>query len=188
VAVIELLPNEKELRALRLFVSTDETRPNLATLYAYSSEGGCTYVATDGYTEIVRRSGTHRTMALYEIRKLTPFAVSETGEVTATDRTPPGWDQVLKAGSPGKIAPAYSISPIYFARLAEVEKAAGHRAADDFAPKPGMSKKDANQKRSALKGGALALLTIPSDPLDGWFWIISTEAARWEGLIMPRRP
>jgi hypothetical protein len=183
-----LAPNAKELAVLRIFVSTDETRPNLATLYAYESDGGTTYVATDGHTIVVRRAGTHRTMALHDVFKLATLAVGDDGTAKPTDRFPPKWEQVLRAGATGgALAKAYSISPLYMMRLADVEKAAGQRAADDYVPPAGLSKKDAAAMRANLKGSALTLLTIPSDPLDGWFWKAETTAALWEGVVMPRR-
>lgn len=160
----------------------------MATLWAYASEGGATFVATDGHTEIVRRSGTHRTMPLYEIAKLAPFAVDEQGNaVEKPGVTPPTWDQVLKAGAPGKVAKAYGMSPDYFARVGDIERAAGARAGDDFTPPTGMSAKHAKQQKANLKNAAFATWTIPSDNLGGWFFRLETTAALWEGIIMPRR-
>jgi len=182
-----LLPNEKELRALYLFVSTDETRQHLATLWAYSSEGGATYVATDGHTEIIRRSGSHRTMVLADISKLEAFAVDKQGEAFATITKPTAWYQVMKAPRPGHVAPGYGINPDYVARVGDVERAAGHRAAEDFVPPVGWSVKLAKEKRTNLKTMQCAIWTSPSDPLDPWYWRLETDAARWEGVIMPRR-
>ena len=179
----KLVPNEKELRALRLHVSADETRPHMATIWRYSSDGGSTHVATDGHTIAVRRAGTHRTMTLHDIAKLSPRALSGYTEA------PPRWESILKAGTAGKLAPAYGINPNYVARVGDVERAVWQRNADDFVPKPGMSMKEQKQRRSDLKNGAgaCAVWTIPSDPLDGWFWRLDTTSALWEGVVMPRR-
>ena len=183
----ELLPSDRELRALRLFVSPDATRPSMATLWLHLSEEGTTYVATDGHTIIIRRSGAHRPMSFRDIRKLSPVSVDERGDAASTLHTIPAWDHVLVKGKGGPLAATYSANPAYLARLVDVEKAAGQRAADDFRPSRTMSKKDITKERSALKTAAFVRFTIPSDPLDGWYWLLDTRAALWEGVIMPRR-
>lgn len=183
----DLIPNEKELRALRLFVSTDDTRQHLATLWRYSTIGGETYVATDGHTEIVRRAGAHRMMSLHEITKLAPTGVTAKGDSYATDIVPPRWDTVLRRPIGGKLAPAYGIDPDYFARVGHVERAVGARKALDYIPPPSMSKKEIRKRQADLKIGTCAKWAIPSDPLEGWYFCLETTGALWEGIIMPRR-
>lgn len=184
----KLLPNQKELKALRLFVSTDETRLNMNRLYVYPSDGGTTYFATDGHTMCIRRAGTHRTIPMYDIAKLPALVIDSAGIAGPTDRTPPAWPQLMKAGAVGKCAEAYSMNPYYFARLGDVERAVGARAAEDFVPRVGSSKKDQKKDRVRAKDECTCRVVIPSYPLDGWFWSLATEAARWEGVIMPRQP
>lgn len=183
----KLAPNAKELRALRIFASRDETRPHMTAVYAYESEGGLSYVATDGHTIVVRRSGTHRALALDAIQAMAPFTVNGAGELATTNMVPPRWASVVKPGRVGKLAPAYGVNPDYFARIGDVERAAGARASEDYVPRPALSKKDAAKERSYLKEGSFAKLTIPSDPLDGWHWTLETKEASWQGVIMPRR-
>lgn len=190
VPVVEasaLLPSAKELRALRLFVSADETRFSLATLWTYASDGGATYVASDGHTIAVRRSGTHRTMALHDIQKLPVFAVDENGVVSKSVTDPPRWAEVTRPMKSVKLASAYGFSPDYIARIGDVERAAGARSADDYVPSKSLPTKYAKQQRASLKRGEFASWVVPSDPLDGWFWSIEAPAARWEGIVMPRR-
>jgi hypothetical protein len=175
-------PTERELRALRLFVSQDETRPFLNTLWHYASDVGATYVATNGHIMTVRRSGTHRTMMPLDI-----FAMGPDKSVHKGDVQPPNWAALLHPPKQGKLAPVYGISPGYFAMLADVERAAGARDAEDYVPRPHMTKKDERKERENVKRYALAVLVLPSDPLDGWFWKIEAKAALWNGIIMPRR-
>lgn len=183
-----LSPNAKELAALRLFVCPDVTREHMHKLWTYVSDGGATYVATDGDTIVSRRSGTHVAMMPHDVAKLGPFMVSVDGSAIATAVVPPRWPEVLKPCIQSKVAKAYSIDPNYFARLAHVELAAGCRATDDYVPSSrAVAKKDRAKAKATLKSSALAHLTIPSDPLDGWYWRIDTAAALWEGVIMPRR-
>ena len=94
-----------------------------------------------------------------------------------------GW-QAGKAGQDGR---KYGFNPDYMARIGDVERAAGHRSAADYVPSYGTSKKNEKRERDNLKGCACAVWIIPADPLDGWFWSFETPAARWEGVIMPRR-
>ena len=99
-----MLASEKELRALRSFVSKDATRENRATLWCYASEGGCTYVATDGHTMAIRRSGSHRTAILSDIAKLQPIAIEGNGT------TPFAWHTVMRAPNGGKLAEFYGFN------------------------------------------------------------------------------
>ena len=181
---MNLLPNLKELRALMLFVSKDETRPYLAHLWRYESDGGETFMATDGHTLALRRSGTHREMTLGAVCDLPASAVVEDGKAQPHAR-PPRWSALVVAPAGGELAERYSISSVYFGRIGDVEAAAGARAADDYVPRVGESKK---ARRSQLRAiGALAQWRIPSDALGPWYWSIEAVAARWEGIIMPRR-
>ena len=182
---ISLRPSALEFRALRLFVSDDETRPGLSTLWAYLSDGGTTYVATDGHTVCLRRAGTHRGMPMRDIHALGAWAVGDDGEGVASRAPVPGWDRVIGPLAGGKIAPKYGMNPHYFARLGDVEKAAGRRAAGDYVPRPGMSKKNAALERSD-RSRVFVSLVIPSGAHAGWYWKLSTEAALWEGMLMPR--
>ena len=174
-----LVPSERELKVLHLFVSTDETRPDLNTLWHYASDGGETYVATNGHTLIVRRAGTHRTMIPHDVYALGPRNDGST--------KPPAWAALLHAPMQGKLAPLYGISPSYFAMLADVERAAGARDAKDYVPRPRTSQKGARKERENVKRNVLAVLVLPADPLSGWYWKIDAKAALWEGIIMPRR-
>jgi hypothetical protein len=80
------------------------------------------------------------------------------------------------------------MDPMYFALVAEVEKAAGSRAADDYRPGRGMSKKLERQARAdAKRVASCAKWAIPSNATDGWYFTIHTDAAHWEGVLMPRR-
>lgn len=178
---------DKELRALRQFVSRDVTRPHMTVLWRYGDNGDTTYMATDGHTMIVRRSGTHRTMSPHEIAKLPTFDVFDVFGAEHVDARPPSWDLVLHPGVQHQIAPAYGINPDYFARVGNVERAVGHRAAEDYVPNAGESKKYVAEKKSNLRIGICASWVIPSDPLDAWYWRIDADAALWEGVIMPRR-
>jgi hypothetical protein len=180
--VTPLSPTEREMRALRMFVSKDETRPFLNTLWRYTSDEGTTYVATDGHVLIARRAGTHRTMMPADI-----FAMGPDKSVHKGDVQPPNWAALMHPPNQGKLAPVYGISPGYFAMLADVECAAGARDAEDYVPRPRMTKKDERKERERVKRCALAVLALPSDPLDGWFWKIEAKAALWSGIIMPRR-
>lgn len=188
----KLLPGEKELHALRRFVSQDTTRPHLASLWRYTGEGGATYVATDGHTIAVRRSGTHRTMHLWDIAKLQPqWVCLADGSVPDSarwePRDPPRWAEVCVPHATGAPKSAYSMNPDYFARLGIVERAAGAREADDYIPGPRETKKDTAKARANVRESANTRLTIPRDPLDGWHWTLTMPAALWEGVLMPRR-
>lgn len=180
------VPNAKELRALRLYVSTDETRPSLSHLWVYQSDGGSTYVATDGYTMCVRRAAIHLDMEFRDIAALEPHAVGEKGDVIPTSEPPP-WHQMLTKPDGGKLASAYGFNPAYVARVGHVEMAVGARRADDYIPRPRESKKDTAKKRSDLRNGSIARWSVPSNPLHGWYWTILGDNIRWEGIIMPRR-
>jgi hypothetical protein len=185
--MITLHPTDKEFRALRLHVCTNETRVPFCHLFGYASEGGLTYMATDGHTMIVRRSGTHRTMSPADIDRLEPMTCDEDDVLHETAIKPPGWSSLLKPGSRGELAPAYGFAPEYIARIGDVERAAGARAAEDYVPRARMSIKDQKKARADLKTSPCARWIVPSDPLDGWYWSINTDAALWEGVVMPRR-
>lgn len=182
-----LYPSVKELRALRLYVSRDTTREALCRLWMYGSEGGLTYVATEGHTMVVRRAGTHREMSPPDIAMLEPYEANEQGLCCATQVKPMVWAPLLHPASTGKLAEVYGINPDYYARVGEVERAVGARASADFKPVPCMSIKEQKKRRAELKTSAYATLVVPSDPLDAWFWSIRADAALWSGLIMPRR-
>jgi hypothetical protein len=173
-------PNEKELKALRQFVSKDEARTNLATLWEYATEEGCTHIASDGHTLAMRRAGTHVNMTIADIEKLP--AVSLDG----SDATPPPWSSVLrKPNCKGKNPARRGIDPAYFARVAIVERAVAQRAVADYAPKPGLTRLAIKHVLEDLRN-VYAIWEIGVDPLEAWYWTIEREI-RWEGLIMPRR-
>jgi hypothetical protein len=183
-----LEPNDAELRAIWQFASTDETRESLSTVWSYASEGGCTHVATDGHTLVARQSGTHVMMPHANIARLEPHAIGR-----ITNAQPPAWSQHLGAPSLGGVLPPIrGINPSYVGRVATVEKAAGRRAADDYEPPVGESKKWADKKRITLRAGSCAEWVIGANVLDPWYWRIPNQptgtAIVWEGLIMPRRP
>lgn len=178
-----MIPNDHELKALGLFVSEDETRANLNTIWTYASDGGCTHIASDGHTIAVRRAGTHARMVLHDIERMAPTPL-----VAGNQSTPPCWSYVVKAPNcEGKNLALRGINPAYFARVATVERAAGRRASVDYVPEPGMSKKYEKQKRANLAGGACSVWSIGVEKLDGWYWKIPGDAIVWEGVIMPRR-
>lgn len=171
-----------ELAALRQYVSTDTTREALSTLWRYQDATGVTHVASDGHTIIRRSAGTHASMSLAAIVKACPADPVDKAGVT-----PFSWESVLKVPKvEGKNAAERGINPAYFARVAKVEAAAGKRAADDYVPTPGLSKKHAAQKRANLRTGSCSTWAVPVDVLDGWHWAIKGPIF-WEGVIMPRR-
>lgn len=168
-----------ERKALQQFVSTDETRPNLATLWHYESDGGCTHVATDGHTIAVRRSGTHILLALHVIARMHP--------VNETEADPPRWDSVLHAPTcEGEYPEQRGINPAYFARVASVEKAAGARRLMEYKLKPKDNKRIQALRKADLRN-AYSVWTIGSQELDGWYWRLDAGNVLWEGIIMPRR-
>jgi hypothetical protein len=185
--VTNIYPNERELRALRLFVCADVTREHLCKLWVYGSDGGVTYMATDGHTLVCRQSGSHHNMPRVDVAKLEPYEANEQGLVCATQVKPPAWAPLCRPPTTGKLAPAYGFSTEYFARVGEVERAAGLRAAADLTKCAGMSIKDWAKKKADLKTSAFARWVFPSDPLDGIFWSVATDAALWSGVVMPRR-
>jgi hypothetical protein len=178
----DLKPNPEELKALRQFVGTDETRINLATLYEYVEEGGCTHIATDGHTLCMRRAGSHVAKDILEIEKLAPLSLDIVGGTT-----PPMWSCVFKVPNcDGPNVVDRGINPAYFARVARVERAAGLRASADYVAKPGMSKRQEKTERDFLKQCAYAIWNIGCADLDPWFFRVPGNVV-WEGLIMPRR-
>lgn len=171
-----------ELSALQQYVSPDTTREALSTLWSYSDATGVTHVASDGHTIVRRSAGSHVGKTLAAIVKAC-VAVS----ADKPHATPFSWESVLKAPKvDGKNAPVRGINPAYFARVAKVEAAAGKRAADDYVPPPGTSKKTAAQVRANLRTGSCSTWAVPVDALDGWYWSIKGDVL-WEGVIMPRR-
>ena len=183
-----LEPNAKELKVLQMFVSRDAARPHLCTIWHYASEGGDTYVATDGHTMLVRRSGTHRTMTLGDIEAMAPSRLDDPGAHT-DHLQPPRWARMFTSAlpKPGRVANAYGIDPNYVARVGDLERAAGARASEDFVPRPSQTAKDARAERAHLARSQHATWSISSDPLDPWVFRLDVGAARWDGLIMPRR-
>lgn len=177
---MDIMPNDRELKALRLFQSADTTRHNLATVWEYTSEGGCTHVAADGHVLAMRRAGTHASMLMADIEKLPPKALME------SNAKPPRWSSVVKAPNcEGPNLAKRGINPAYFALVAAVETAATKRAAEDYEPKPGASKKTTAKVRREL--ACYSEWQIGCDPLDGWRWSIPGDSITWEGVIMPRR-
>jgi hypothetical protein len=188
--LVNLYPNEREIRALRLFVSEDTTREHLCRLWMYGSEGGLTYVATDGHTLVARRSGTHRDMSPTDVARFEPYEANEQGLVLATPVKPPAWGSLCRPPAQGKLATSYGFSTEYFARVGEVERAAGLRAAADLTRCAGMSVKNWVKKKAELKTSIFARWVFPSDPLDGIFWSVAADAADaalWSGVVMPRQ-
>lgn len=169
-----------ELKELRAWAATDETRPDRCAVYCYRSETGVTYAATNGHYMLVRRSGTHREMSLFDIEKL-----------VHDQATPaPGWASVSQFDPFPSKDPQYavrSINPAYFAKIANVEKVAGKRAASDYAPKSYERAKDVKKMRAALASQA-STISIPTDPLAAWHFKLDTKPALWSGIIAPRRP
>jgi hypothetical protein len=182
-----------ELRALCLFVSSDETREHLSKLWLYEDERGegNTYLATDGHTLACRRAGTHRHETLAKIAEGAPMIVDEHGRgIDRGDVHPPdGWGYLLEQIHPrGKIADDYGMNPTYFGRLAHVEKAAGNRSIREMAkPSPGFRMREIRAQKDCLRREAMATLVIPSDPNGGWRWTVKTGSALWQGILMPRR-
>ena len=175
-------PNAEELKALRQFVSTDETRDALATLWEYADETGCTHIASDGHTLAMRNAGSHVTKSIFEIEKLPPKGLDNANAV------PKRWSSVfLLPDCTGKNVANRGINPAYFARVALVERAAGRRAASDYKPKPGTSKKLEKLERANLVSSACSIWSIGSDVLAAWYWKIPGDQITWQGLIMPRR-
>jgi hypothetical protein len=179
--MMNIRPNAQEMRALELFVSSDLTRPNMSTVWEYASDGGLTHMSTNGHVLALRRAGTHAAMYLHDIAKMQPIAISDGSKGS----TPPIWPHLVRAHCKGKNVNR-GINPAYFALVAEVEKAAGKRAAADYQPKAGEAKKIQRLARSRLATSSFSEWSIGCDPLDGWYWKIPGEIV-WEGIIMPRR-
>lgn len=186
-------PNAKELAALDLFVSPDTTRPRFAHLWRYEGEGGLTFVATDGHTLVCRRSGDMRAMALSDIAKIRPKMLAdgawgEAKEPDGREIVLPEWFQVLVA--PKRLAAnapnVYSMNALYFSRIADIERAVGFRAADDYRPPAGATKKGIATARQNARSRALATVTIGRTD-EAWYFKLDAAAALWEGVIMPRR-
>lgn len=179
---MDIEAKDYELKAIKEWASDDDTRPHLCAVYKYTSDGGCTYFATNGHIGLVRRSGTHKTMPYADIAKLPHDQTT----------TPPPWPNVIDPciGKPHKDShyEKRSINPGYFAMLATLEKVAGKRAAEDYQPQCGDSEKNTRLNRARLKESATTNIAIPSGPLDGWKFRMETDAALWTGVIMPRRP
>jgi hypothetical protein len=177
------MPNEAELKAIRLFTGKGPTRPGFATVWEYANETGCTHVAMSGHVIIVRRAGSHLAMALKDVSMLPWKALDNDGS-----SPPPAWDMVVRAPNcEGPNVKKRGINPAYFALVAEVEKVAGKRAAANYVPKPGEAKKTTAKIRRDL---LLCFSTwqIGCDVLDGWYFSLEPCATiRWEGIIMPRR-
>lgn len=183
-------PIEAELLALRAFVSKDETRPHLTVMWRYESDEGVTHVATDGHTLCCRRAGSHRTMNLHDIAKLTPGTCD--GAVTTAAR-PPVWEHYLAgctAQTQGAKPPEVrGIDPNYVARVGLVEKAALKRARHDLENAGGSKLRGKNLARalSNLSASCCSTLRLAGE-LDPWYFKIAAVAALWEILVMPRRP
>jgi hypothetical protein len=186
--MIALAPNAAELRALRNFASTDKTRPHLAAVWFYSSEGGHSSIATDGHTLVFRRVGSHIGMSPFEIEKLVNGRTSDP-ESIAKNVDPVRWSTVMVLpNADGQNLARRGCNPAYIARVADVERAAGRRAADDYVPAAGDRKKDIAAKRSALRTGLAVEWVIGCNKDDPWYFILpEMHGIRWEGLIMPRR-
>lgn len=90
---------EYEIKVIQQFASQDETRPHMCNVYVYRSGAnetkGRTYVATDGYVIVIRRSGTHRVMSYYDIHRI-GHDVLKSPPRPLTD--PPLWQHVMKPG------------------------------------------------------------------------------------------
>jgi hypothetical protein len=183
MSAMDIRPNAKEMRALELFVSRDLTRPSMSTVWEYASEDGLTHMSTNGHVLALRRAGTHVAMNLHDVAKMHPIGLSDGSKGS----TPPIWPHLVQAPNcEGKNVAKRGINPAYFALVAEVEKAAGKRAAADYQPKAGEAKKTEKLARSRLATTSFSEWSIGVDPLDGWYWKVPGEII-WEGLIMPRR-
>lgn len=174
----------KEIKALRLFVSPDTTQEKLSTLWIYRSETGISYLACDGHTMALRRSGTHRDMTYHDIQRCECHGYASQHSMGVI---PPPLS-VLRRPLPGKTAKWYAFETSYIARVGAVEKAAGHRAAADYVPHPWESRRSIKDRRAHASETTRARWSLPSDNLAGFYWIVETKAALWEGVIMPRRP
>jgi hypothetical protein len=159
-----------ELKAINVFASKDTMRPHMTCTWVYASDGGRTYMATDGHTIVIRRSGTHREMLLDHIAEL-----PDRTTIPNVPCEPPNWANVIRMpDTTVKNLERRGVNPVYFARVAEVEKAAGKRA-------------NARKVRDVLRRTAYAVWTIGGTDHDGWYWEIDTKEALWQGIIMPRR-
>ena len=90
-------------------------------------------------------------------------------------------NDIFSAGSAG-------ISLGFFSRIADIERAVGFRAADDYRPPAGATKKDIAMARQNARSSALATVTIGRTD-EAWYFKLDAAAAAalWEGVIMPRR-
>jgi hypothetical protein len=182
---MSLDPTSYELKAIAPFVGNDTTRPALSTMWTYVSEGGRTDMATDGYTIVVRRAGTHRDMTLEGVCKLSHAPVDH-------GSGPPGewWRVFIPPTVSGKHPAERGINPTYVGLVADIERAAGKRQAEDFTPIAGTPKNRIAPQRAKLRGQACSTWVIGSDAMSGWLWSIkgaTDSAPRWDGVIMPRR-
>lgn len=184
-----LEPSVKELRALAEFASCDETRASLARVWTYRSDGGVSFIATDGYTLALRRAGTHRSMTLSDIARLEPTADGFDFKTAQVWERPPPWQSVIKVPVLEGTAPCerHSVNCAYLARIDLVERAAADRKAVDLVRATGEAMKRYRTRQDDARRCVMTLLTIPTNDRDGWFWTIDTPAALWEGMIMPRR-
>lgn len=180
-----------ELKALEAFMSDDETRPFLNTVWSYGSTDGVdpdtfaprvvgrTYAATDGHVLCCRRSGTHARMARHDVFALPPVPLSG-----VPGAGPPPWEHMLAAPDSSANAPeGYSVNPEYVGLVALVEKAACKRLLASIPP--GRGTRDLRQdapKRCATRW------RVASSPLDPWLWSLDLGDVLWEGVIMTRRP
>jgi len=194
-----LAPKPYEMKALEAFRSPDETRENCSTVWCYDGrESGFCFVATDGHTMLVRRSGACRTTALRTIAK----DASHPGVLRRCDgktfnpddygARPPAWDSVfdtyVASLSGHDRADFYSWNPAYLARIEVVESAARKRAVADWVPASRYGSKKQEKKDRAQAGDRIfATMRVPPMALDPLYFRIESAAALWEGLIMPRR-
>jgi hypothetical protein len=180
-----LYPNAAELKVLKSFQSTDEARTNLCTIWIYNSDGGCTHMATNGHVIVVRRSGTHCEKLLVDIGNLPANAERSS---LATTVPPRSWASFIKAPNcEGKNLLVRGIDPAYVGMIANVERVAGRRAALDYVPIQGESKKDVAEERRRLIDTAISRWSIGCGEDDGWYWSMFVGTVCWEGVIMPRR-
>ena len=163
-------PTSLEMKAIAQFVCDDETlRPSMRTIWEYRSQGGVSHMATDGHTLVLRRAGTHTTMAPADIAKLAYRPM--TG---ALGSGPPGWGSVMsvpEVSADFKNGIRRGIDTEYMARVAVVERAAGKRAAERYVPEPRESKKVVSLRKRALTA-LCASWAIWGDALDPWVWTI----------------
>jgi hypothetical protein len=167
-------PTEKEFKALFQFTSDDETRPHICHI---AMNGGFIW-ATDGHCAARIKVGIDNSLPA---RMMSKDGVAWHTEDDLNLIHPP-CSQVWPKQSKGTYKGPWSLSPIYIARLVDVEKALTTRRREEF-------KATTKLKGPALRNAISVINECNLMQLDGEMdpAVFELDYGRWSVIIMPRR-